>query len=388
MGVTVNRYPESGGRVLYWVDTVSDTVKKITFTVEVAQGHTLTYWEYSNDVTSNRKKVSVVGPGEYQYTQQYSDEDVEDHEFSAYFDGREQGEYDLFVSVSRTPAAGGQAWADPDRFEDVPVGTSSVFKLYAQANPGYVFDHWERDEHPETSSTANPWSRRSTPAAPGSYYLDYTAYFRQANTFTLTASAAPETGGTVNGLAVYTENFVEGTSVSATLSAVAAPGYAFTGWTRTSPSAASRSGATITITVTRSETWVANFTADPESKVDIPVRFHPKSTDHGRHGVVYLKVIGTGETYNLEDSKTVSVERKRTASSTTVSVTAMSDDGYRFVKIRIPGMTDITTEGEAKNVAVGYDNGIDVFWGCDRLLYDKDRGRLLHASNGKLIYCG
>lgn len=399
MGVTINRYPTSGGTVTYWIEQTSG-LYRIHFDVTVNSGHTLTYYSYSNSGgASTGGSKSIVGPSTRTdfYVQSYDHQTVTSHVFSVCFDGAQPGHedeyYELDVIVTQNIAAAGAATATPDHFEEVPVGTVSRYTLQATPNPGYIFDHWERIQDGETveTSTSNPRTINFTASSEGYYQRIYVAYFRELQTYTLTASASPSEGGTVNGVDVYTENFEEGTTASVTLSAVPSEGYAFVKWTRTSPSTATLRNATITRSVSRSETWVAEFTNDPGRILNLVVKFHPDSNDHGIHGTVRIENEQLG--VDVTEDNTVAIplsSESLTSSHVAIYVTAHPNDGYRFVKATVPVYSYvIVTADSRKRITPPVSNPrLDVYWGCDKLMYLKDNDKLVHATNGKLIYCG
>ena len=74
----------------------------------------------------------------------------------------------------------------------------------------------------------------------------------QVNTYTITATASPTTGGTVSGAGTYSEGS------TCTLTATPATGYEFTNWTKNGTQVSTN--ATYSFTVTADGSYVANFT--------------------------------------------------------------------------------------------------------------------------------
>ena len=396
MAVTVNRYPASGGSVTYWIENLNDTSKKIHFDVTVNAGHKLTYFKYSNDVTSNQDSLNIDGPVTRTdlYVQSYSTESVHDHVFSVFFDGADPGHedeyYDLNIYVSVDPFNSGSAWAEPDRFEGVPVGVTSSFRLYAEPRPGYIFDHWERDETGATS-TSNPWSGTSTPSSPGEYERNYTAYFRVLETYVFTAVAAPESGGTVNGEARYTESFVEGGPTTVSVTAEPKPGFIFYRWVKDGTTTTVRT-ATLERTLTSSESWTAEFTT---SIIRIPVSVIPRASEHGQHGQVVVTDNTTEVSRTFVESGVFEATPRTSLTNPTlyasVSMLAtVSGPEYKIVRYVFrngdtKGISRDSVDARSSNFVDG--ERIKVFFGCGKLLHKKDTDDLLE-HDGRLVYCG
>lgn len=128
--------------------------------------------------------------------------------------------------------------------------------LIATPNEGYIFINWKKDS--EEVSTEAIYSFTVTEAA------DYVANF-ELDTYTITATANPEAGGTVDGAGTYDHG------ATATLTATANEGYTFTNWTQNGEEVSTEG--IYSFTVTEAGDYVANFelntyaitvTANPE----------------------------------------------------------------------------------------------------------------------------
>lgn len=396
MAVTVNRYPASGGSVTYWIENLNDTSKKIHFDVTVNAGHKLTYFKYSNDVTSNQASRNIDGPVTRTdfYVQSYGTESVRDHVFSVFFDGADpdhEGEYyDLDVIVSASPGGAGTVTAVPSEFRDVNVGVAVSYTLSATANPGYVFEKWE-NEYTSASSSSSKWTVSFRGTEETYYQRRYTALFRKANTYVVSASVSPDGAGTVNGGPTYSETFEEGSAASVTLSAVPADGFVFVRWTRTSPSSSNLSKATITRSVKSSETWVAEFSSDPSDMIIAQLVIHPGPDDHGPHGHVTVMHKRSGLSTDVTSSSTVRVYDGG-SSFANVDINPEPYEGYTISKAVL--VRDTTSGPQTTSytsypffVSLVNDDVVHVFFGCGRMLHSKESGKLLE-NDGRLVYCG
>ncbi len=118
--------------------------------------------------------------------------------------------------------------------------------LTATPNPGYSFVRWTRSG--TQVSTSATYSFSVTASA------SYVAEFQQSS-YTVSASANPTAGGTVNGAGSYTHGS------TCNLTATANSGYTFTNWTEGSTVVST--SANYSFTVTGNRTLTANFTAAP-----------------------------------------------------------------------------------------------------------------------------
>lgn len=396
MAVTVNRYPASGGSVTYWIENLNDTSKKIHFDVTVNAGHKLTYFKYSNDVTSNQASRNIDGPVTRTdfYTQSYSTDSVRDHVFSVFFDGanpdHENEYYDLDVIVSASDPTAGTVTAVPSEFTDINVGVAVSYTLSATANPGYVFEKWE-DEYTSASSSSPKWTISFRGTEETYYQKRYTALFRKANTYVVSASVSPDGAGTVNGGPTYSETFEEGSAASVTLSAVPADGFVFVRWTRTSPSPSNLSKATITRSVKSSETWVAEFSSDPSDMITAHLVIHPGPDDHGPHGHVTIMHKRSELSTDVMSSSTIRLYDGG-SSFANVDINPEPYEGYTISKAVL--VRDTTSGPQTTSytsypffVSLDNDDVVHVFFGCGKILHSKESGKLLE-NEGRLVYCG
>ena len=177
--------PEGAGDVTgYGTYYEGDTC---TLTAIPASGFKFGRWEKDGIVVSTDSIHSFTVTGNAFYT--------------AYFDT-------IFYNISATVIPEGAG--DVTGWGSYPEGDTCT--LTATANPGYSFSHWQ------DGITDNP--RTITVVADSSF----TAYFAQDN-YTIEVYAEPSEGGTVSGGG---DNFHYGET--ATLTAMANPGYSFSHW--------------------------------------------------------------------------------------------------------------------------------------------------------------
>ena len=117
--------------------------------------------------------------------------------------------------------------------------------LTATPATGYTFVNWTKNGSQVSTNTS--YSFTVTEAA------TYVAHFAP-NSYTITTSANPSSGGTVTGDGVYNHG------ASCTLTAVPAMGYTFTNWTKNGTVVSTN--ANYTFTVTSSGIYVANFSTN------------------------------------------------------------------------------------------------------------------------------
>lgn len=130
--------------------------------------------------------------------------------------------------------------------------------LTATANTGYTFVKWTKNG---TQVSTNPSYTFNVTASE-----EYVAHF-QLQTYTITASANPSNGGTVNGANTY--NYGQ----SCTVIATSADGYTFTNWTENGNVVSTN--ANYTFTVTGNRTLVANFEEQEPDTYNINVSPNP-----------------------------------------------------------------------------------------------------------------
>ena len=264
-----------------------------TLTATANTGYTFANWtengsvvstdaSYTFTVTSNRNLVAnftlntydisatcdpseagtITGEGEYNYGESCTLTAIanEGHTFINWTENgtqvSSQAEYTFTVAGDRVLVAhfSSQAYiitaiADPEE-GGVVTGSNGynfddVCTLTATANPGYTFVNWTKDG--EEVTTEPEYSLEVTESA------TYVAHF-SINTYTISAMAEPEEGGTVTGAGDY----VYGTTC--TLVATANENYDFMGWTKGEDLVSTE--ASFTFTVTASETYVAVFSFD------------------------------------------------------------------------------------------------------------------------------
>ena len=184
------------------------------------------------------------------------------------------------ITVTATPAAGGTVTGDGG------YGEGATATLTATANTGYTFVNWTKGGV-EVSTDA---SYSFTVTEEGAYVANFSL-----NSYDISASADPATGGAVIGDDTYDYGTV------ATLTATANTGYTFVNWTKGGVEVST--DASYSFTVTEEGAYVANFSLN---SYDIFATANPVT-----HGTVS----GAG-TYNY---------------GATCTLTATSGQGYRFV---------------------------------------------------------
>ena len=289
--ITASSNPNEGGAVNGAGEY--DYGANCTLTATANTGYTFANWtengstvstdaSYSFTVTSNRNLVAnftlntydisatcdpseagtITGEGEYNYGESCTLTAIanEGHTFINWTENgtqvSSQAEYTFTVAGDRVLVAhfSSQAYiitaiADPEE-GGVVTGSNGynfddVCTLTATANPGYTFVNWTKDG--EEVTTEPEYSLEVTESA------TYVAHF-SINTYTISAMADPEEGGTVTGAGDY----VYGTTC--TLVATANENYDFMGWTKGEDLVSTE--ASFTFTVTASETYVAVFSFD------------------------------------------------------------------------------------------------------------------------------
>ena len=184
------------------------------------------------------------------------------------------------ITASANPTAGGTVTGGGS------YTYGDICPLLAVANTGYTFVNWTKNG--TVVSTSNSYNVTVHENAA------YVANF-QANSYTITASADPTSGGTITGAGVY--NY--GTTCS--LTATANTGYTFVNWTKDGVQVSTN--ASHFFTVTENASYVAHFSANG---YEITATANP--TEGGT-------VSGAG-VYNY---------------GTTCSLTATANTGYTFV---------------------------------------------------------
>ncbi|MCL2259943.1 MAG: hypothetical protein FWC15_01155 [Fibromonadales bacterium] len=127
---------------------------------------------------------------------------------------------------------------------------NTAVPITATVPSGYVFKDWTVSTGTATFANANSASTTVTLSSNATIVANY------VQTYALTINRSPTAGGTVTGAGNYTA----GTPVN--ISATAATGYVFSGWTVTGSAAtiANASNASTTVTLTGAATITANFT--------------------------------------------------------------------------------------------------------------------------------
>ena len=153
------------------------------------------------------------------------------------------------ISVSANPNAGGTVTGGGE----YTSGQSCT--VTATANTGYTFTNWTENGNVVSSNASYTFNVTGNRSLVANFTL---------NTYSITATADPTDGGTVNGAGTYDHG------ASCTLTATTNTGYTFVNWTKNGTQVSTN--ASYTFTVTESAAYVAHFqlqsytitaTADP-----------------------------------------------------------------------------------------------------------------------------
>jgi len=154
--------------------------------------------------------------------------------------------FEQTVTLSVTASTGGTVTPTAQQ----TVNANSPVSITATANSGYKFVNWTVVSGTATFGNANNASTTVTLSANATVRANF------EQTVTLTINRDPTAGGNVTGAGNYS------TGVPISISATAASGYVFSGWTVTGSTAtiASASSASTTVTLSGNATITANFT--------------------------------------------------------------------------------------------------------------------------------
>lgn len=178
----------------------------------------------------------------------------------------------------------------------------STCTLTAMTNNGYMFVNWTKD--------GNPVSVNSVYAFTVTENATYVAHFTPlVNSFTITATADPAEGGSVTGGGNYTQG------EECTLTATPNNGYTFVNWTKNGNTVSDNS--VYAFTVTENATYVAHFAMVNGYTISV-------SANPSEGGVV----TGAG-IY---------------APGITITLTAMANDGYKFLNWTENGVIQCLTD--------------------------------------------
>ncbi len=213
--ISVSASPSSGG----WVygGGEYERLDYCTITAEPRSGYNFVRWKKNGSTVSTNPE--------------YTFRVMSDASFVAEFE-----EDTYYISASASPSSGGSVSGDGY------YGYGSTCTLYATPNTGYSFVRWTRNG--SQVSTNPTYSFTVTGDA------SYVAVFSQ-NSYTISASASPSAGGTVNGAGSYNHGS------NCTLTATANTGYTFVRWTRNGSQVSTNP--TYSFTVTGNASYVAVF---------------------------------------------------------------------------------------------------------------------------------
>jgi len=191
------------------------------------------------------------------------------------------------LTIERDPTTGGTT-NPASSPSNITAGTQ--VSISATAASGYTFSGWTVTSGSGTIASAS--SASTTVTVNGNVTVRANFTQNSATTYTLTVERNPTNGGTTNP-ASSQSNITAGTQVS--ISATAASGYTFSGWTVTSGSGtvANTSSASTTVTVNGNVTVRANFTQNSTGGSDT-------FTD-SRDGKTYKKVQIGGKWWMAEN---------------------------------------------------------------------------------------
>lgn len=263
---TITATPAYGYEFSQWADGNTDNPRKIVVNSDITLRAEAKKRNFTVTVTANPADCGTVSPSgavdvEYQGTLHVTATPAEHYEFSSWSDGNKNAEHDYTVTknytlkatflglpekVNITVSPSYAATASASNSKTVRYGSKAFIRVTART--GYRFVRWSDDG----STTANRYVYGT-----GEDH-DLTVYFEPIP-YTITATASPAEGGTVTGAGTYDYGS------SATLTAVPAEGYVFTGW------ADGVTTAERTVTVSKKAAFVANFepATDPTGVKDV-----------------------------------------------------------------------------------------------------------------------
>ncbi len=188
-----------------------------TLTATANTGYTFTNWTKNGTVVSTNPSYSFTVTSSCTYVAHFS--------LRSYI-----------ISASASPSAGGSVSGAGNYYY------GATCTLTATANTGYTFTNWTKNGTVVSTNASYSFTVTSSGT--------YVAHF-SLNSYTISASASPSTGGTVSGGGTY--NY----GATCTLTATANTGYTFTNWTKNGTVVSTN--ASYSFTVTSSGTYVAHF---------------------------------------------------------------------------------------------------------------------------------
>lgn len=226
--ITLTAISNPGYMFNHWNDGVTDNPRTVTVTQNITYTAYYDLEEYTIQVyASPSEGGEVSGGGNYHYGDiaSLTATPYAGYEFAGWSDGNNDNPREVTIvaatyyvaifSETGTNYYTVTTYVNPEGAGTVTGGgtyqEATVTTLVAEANPGYVFDHWS------DGVTANP--RVITV----NDNMSFTAYFNQI-TYTITVNASPASGGIVEGEGSYTYGS------TATLYAIPNGGYVFVGW--------------------------------------------------------------------------------------------------------------------------------------------------------------
>ncbi len=236
-------------------------------------GYTFLYWTRYGSVVSTDATFSFTVTGNASYVAHFS--------LNTYV-----------ITVATIPGNGGTVTGGGTYSHGATV------TLTATPNEGYTFVHWTKNGYVVSYNSTYTF----TASSDGDYVASFQPY-----SFTISATADPEDAGVVIGAGVYN------IGITATLTAIANPGYEFVQWTKDGVHVSSRES--FNIIVTEDASYVAHFS------VGNHVVTTSAQPDNGG------TVTGAG-TYQH---------------GTNCTVTATPNDGYMFVRWMVNG-EEVSTE--------------------------------------------
>jgi len=259
--VSVSANPAAGGTVTGGGSF--EAGDSVTVTASANTGYQFVNWTEEGTIVSSSTSYTFTAGGNRNLTANFSQVVSTDASYTFTANSSRtlvanfaaQGEETYTISVSASPGAGGTVSGGGTYNQDDSVTVN------ATANSGYDFVNWTEDG---VEASTNP-SYSFTVTGDRTLVANFAAQGEE--TYTISVSASPGSGGTVSGGGTYNQDD------SVTVNALANAGYDFVNWTVDGIEVADT--VSYTFTVTGDRTLVANFTTVSSDTFTITVVASP-----------------------------------------------------------------------------------------------------------------